>query len=62
MNLIVDISFEEHLYIHLNTDPILVTVNLTDAQTDAHIVRIDFRCVIHNLRVELMYQCVWCIR
>ena len=24
---------------------------LTDAQTDAHFVRIDIRCVIHNLRV-----------
>ena len=27
---------------------------LTDAQTDAHIVRIDINNVIHNLRVELM--------
>jgi len=27
---------------------------LTDAQTDAHIVRIDIKYVIHNLRVELM--------
>ena len=32
----------------------MVTVNLTDAQTDAHIVRIDINNVIHNLRVELM--------
>ena len=38
----------------LPTYPILVTVNLTDAQTDAHFVRIDIRYVTHNLRVELM--------
>jgi len=36
------------------TYSVLGTVNLTDAQTDAHIVRIDIRYVIHNLRVELM--------
>ena len=40
-------------YIHVH---VLYTKNakLTDAQTDAHIVRIDIRCVIHNLRVEIM--------
>ena len=28
-----------------------------DAQTDAHIVRINIRYIIHNLRVELLLQC-----
>ena len=40
------------IFIHIHTTySVLVTVNLTDAQTDAHIVRIDIRYVIHNLRV-----------
>ena len=33
------------------TYSVLVTVNSTDAQTDAHFVRIDINNVIHNLRV-----------
>ena len=40
-----------HIHVHvLDTK----NANLTDAQTDAHIVRIDINNVIHNLRAELM--------
>ena len=40
-----------YLYISIPTYSVLVTVNLTDARTDAHIVRIDINNVIYNLRV-----------
>ena len=43
-----------YLYISIPTYSVLVTVNLTDTQTDAHIVRIDIKHVTHNLGVELM--------
>ena len=41
-----------YIYVHVHV-PYTKNANLTDAETDAHIVRIDIRCVIHNVGFSL---------
>ena len=46
-----------HIHVHV---PYTKNADLTDAQTDAHIVPVDTDSVIHKLRVELVHRYKWC--
>ena len=42
----------------VGTYSVLITIRISDAQTDVHFVRVDSESVTHNMRVLLMFRSV----